>query len=75
MKLQETVFIPRSNVTDLFNIFDLLLIIKGGISTIIQDIIGKTISFEELKNIFTYAGLNLFPENDAYCYAEGEFEC
>lgn len=28
-------------------------------------------SFQELKNTFTWAGVNLFPEDDAFCYAEG----
>lgn len=44
---------------------------KGGVSTIIQDVIGKTMTFQDLKNIFTSAGVNLFPEDDAFCYAEG----
>lgn len=48
---------------------------QGGISTIIQDVIGKTMSFQDLINIFTSAGVNLFPEDDAFCYAEGSFCC
>lgn len=40
-------------------------------STIIQDVIGNTMSFDDLKNLFTSAGVNLFPEDDAFCYAEG----
>lgn len=28
-------------------------------------------SFQDLINIFTSAGVNLFPEDDAFCYAEG----
>ncbi|KAJ6632758.1 Dynein axonemal intermediate chain 7 like [Pseudolycoriella hygida] len=47
---------------------------QGGTSTIIQDVIGKAMSFDDLKNIFTSAGVNLFPENDAFCYAEGTCE-
>lgn len=30
-------------------------------------------SFDDLKDIFTSAGVNLFPEDDAFCYAEGSF--
>lgn len=46
---------------------------KGGTSTIIQDVIGNNMSFDDLKDIFTSAGVNLFPEDDAFCYVEGWF--
>lgn len=42
-------------------------------SNIVQDILGLTLSFSQLKETLFRAAINLFPEEDAFCYTEGIF--
>lgn len=41
-------------------------------SNIAQEIIGLTLSFQQLKDNLFRAAINLFPEKDAVCYTEGK---
>lgn len=45
---------------------------QGGMSNIVQDIIGLTLSFKQLKDTLFRAAINLFPEDDAFFYTEGK---
>lgn len=41
---------------------------------IVQDKVGSTMTLQELRAILTSAAINLFPEDDAFCYSEGTCE-
>lgn len=43
---------------------------KGGISSNVQNAIGESMTFERLKHILMQSGINLFPDDDAFCYCE-----
>ncbi|XP_031626289.1 protein CASC1-like, partial [Contarinia nasturtii] len=43
---------------------------QGGTAPPIQDAIGSTMSFQELKELLYKSGINLFPDKDAFCYCE-----
>lgn len=43
-------------------------------SPIIQETIGKTVSFNELKDNLFRSGINLFPEADVFCYCDGNVQ-
>lgn len=45
---------------------------QGGVSSIVQNSIGITMAFGEIVRILKRAGINLFPEDDAFCYCEGK---
>lgn len=45
--------------------------LQGGMSNIVQEIIGLMLSFKQLKDSLFRAAINLFPEKDAFCYTEG----
>lgn len=44
--------------------------LKGGTTPQIQDAIGTTMSFQELKRLLFKSGINLFPDKDVFCYCE-----
>lgn len=41
---------------------------QGGLSTIVQDMVGQTLSLCQLKDGLARAAINMFPEEDAFCY-------
>lgn len=45
---------------------------QGGTSSLLQDTSDKIMSFDELKHLLFRAGVNLFPDEDAFCYCDGE---
>lgn len=47
-----------------------MVIFQGGISPIIQDILSKTIPLCDLQSLLEKSGINLFPDEDAFCYCE-----
>lgn len=47
---------------------------QGGQSSIVQDLIGLTLRLDQLKQGLAKAGINLFPEEDTFCYTEGTCE-
>lgn len=47
---------------------------QGGQSTIVQDLIGKTLKLHQLKGGLARAAINLFPESDAVCYTDNTCE-
>lgn len=44
---------------------------KGGTSSIVQEAVGQTMTLREFRNVLTRAAINLFPDQDAFCYTEG----
>lgn len=46
---------------------------KGGNSSIVQNAIGDNMTFDKFKDILMQAGINLFPDDDAFCYCEGMY--
>lgn len=44
---------------------------QGGTSSLLQDTSDKVMSFVELKHLLCRAGVNLFPDEDAFCYCDG----
>lgn len=53
--------------------FFLYIFDKGGTAPPIQDAIGSTMSFDELKELLYKSGINLFPDKDAFCYCESNY--
>lgn len=45
---------------------------QGGISSMVQNCVGITMAFGELCRILKQAGINVFPEDDAFCYCESK---
>lgn len=45
---------------------------QGGVSSIVQNSIGIPMAFSEIVRILKRAGINLFPDGDAFCYCEGK---
>lgn len=48
---------------------------QGGTAPPVQDAVGSTMSFQELKELLYKSGINLFPDKDAFCYCEGIYYC
>ncbi|KAH8363783.1 hypothetical protein KR200_006737, partial [Drosophila serrata] len=47
---------------------------QGGSTQIITDMIGKTLSLAELKATLILSAVDIFPDEDAFCYTEGSCE-
>lgn len=47
---------------------------QGGNTDAINSMIGKTITLETMKSILINASIDIFPEEDAFCYTEGSCE-
>lgn len=47
---------------------------QGGQSSIVQDLLGRTLCLDQLKEGLARAAINLFPEEDAFCYTDGTCE-
>lgn len=45
---------------------------QGGISSMVQNCVGTMMPFDVLCNIMKRAGINLFPDDDSFCYCEGQ---
>lgn len=46
---------------------------QGGTSSLLQETSDKIMSFVELKHLLFRAGVNLFPDEDAFCYCDGKY--
>lgn len=68
-----TEWILSRSISIIYMLIKFLYYFKGGISTIVQDCIGKIMTLGELKQTLTRSGINLFPDEDAFCYCEGKF--
>lgn len=44
---------------------------QGGVSSMVQNCVGIPMAFGDLCRILKRAGINLFPDDDAFCYCEG----
>lgn len=47
---------------------------QGGFTDNLNEMIGKTLSFTEFKSILIEAAVDIFPDEDAFCYTEGSCE-
>ncbi|KAH8235955.1 hypothetical protein KR032_011364, partial [Drosophila birchii] len=47
---------------------------QGGSTQIITDMIGKTLSLTELRATLILSAVDIFPDEDAFCYTEGSCE-
>lgn len=47
---------------------------QGGQTAIVQNLIGLTLTLEQLKDGLARAAINMFPDEDAFCYTEGTCE-
>ncbi|KNC28645.1 hypothetical protein FF38_04905 [Lucilia cuprina] len=47
---------------------------QGGSTTAINEMIGKTLSLDAIKQILISSAVDIFPEEDAFCYTEGSCE-
>ncbi|KAL5277000.1 CASC1 family protein [Megaselia abdita] len=47
---------------------------QGGNTDDINSMIGKTITLEKMKSILINASIDIFPDEDAFCYTEGSCE-
>lgn len=68
-----TEWILSRSISIIYMLIKFLYYFKGGLSTIVQDCIGKIMTLGELKQTLTRSGINLFPDEDAFCYCEGKF--
>uniref|UniRef100_A0A1I8M1A6 CASC1 C-terminal domain-containing protein n=1 Tax=Musca domestica TaxID=7370 RepID=A0A1I8M1A6_MUSDO len=47
---------------------------QGGSTTAINEMIGRTLSLEAIKEILISSAVDIFPDEDAFCYTEGSCE-
>lgn len=47
---------------------------QGGNTDALNSMIGKTITLEKMKSILINASIDIFPDEDAFCYTEGSCE-
>ncbi|XP_043072312.1 dynein axonemal intermediate chain 7 [Drosophila grimshawi] len=47
---------------------------QGGSTQVITDMLGKTLSLAELKATLILSAVDIFPDEDAFCYTEGSCE-
>lgn len=47
---------------------------QGGSTVAINEMIGKTLSLDAIKQILISSAVDIFPDEDAFCYTEGSCE-